>query len=145
VREGDWLLLELVNVSAIPLNVAVLNLRPSLAVAQVFPPPGLGPFLLLEANCRQAVPFRATLPSGLAGGTDVLRVVAALEPFDLGALEMPALLPRSPSRAARQGDPAWIDELAEEGHELASPAFWRTVDLEVELVADSVSGKPSEP
>jgi len=88
---GDWLCLELINASAMPLNIAALDIRPTLEVVQILPSRRMGSYLLLEARQTRCVPLRASLPEGWTRGVDRLRVVASTEPFDLSLLEMPPL------------------------------------------------------
>ncbi len=88
VTVGDWICLSIENLALQALNITILDLRPSLSVAQVYPPPGAGPFLPLDPGEERRLPLRADLPLGIDRGTDVLKVFATLEASDFKWLEL---------------------------------------------------------
>ncbi len=89
VIPGTKVRLTLINRADEPFNIAVLDLQPDWGVTQVFP--AGGPFAVLEPGAPLSLDLEAYLPEGWTEGTDVLKALAAAEPFDPSALKMPPL------------------------------------------------------
>ncbi|MCH9647604.1 MAG: caspase family protein [Deltaproteobacteria bacterium] len=64
----------------------VMNLQPDWGISQVFPGSGSDGYEQLAAGERREIDLRVYLPEGWARGTDVLKVLAATEPFRAGPL-----------------------------------------------------------
>jgi hypothetical protein len=89
VGVGEWLFLRVRNISPRPLNVTVLDLRPSWGVKQVFP--AYQDYESFEPGQEQLLPLRANLPAGYDQGTDVLKAFATFEATNFRWLELPPL------------------------------------------------------
>jgi hypothetical protein len=100
VKVGEWLFLRVKNVSPRPLNVTILDLRPSWGVKQVFP--AYQDYEPFESGQEHLLPLRADLPTGYDGGTDVLKAFATFEATSFRWLELPPLdAPPAPTLAKR--------------------------------------------
>lgn len=108
VKVGEWLFLRVKNVSPRPLNLTILNLRPSWGVKQVFP--AYQDYEPFEPGQEHLLPLRASLPDGYDSGTDVLKVFATFEATSFRWLELPPLdappaqtsVKRSPANALEE-------------------------------------------
>lgn len=89
VKIGDWLYLNLANLSRQPLFFAVLNLRPRWGIRQIFP--SGGDWLVIESGQEEDLFLQASLPGELQTATDRLKVFATLDAVRFDWLEMPDL------------------------------------------------------
>jgi hypothetical protein len=106
VRNGQWVCLRVINRSTRPFNVTVLDLQPSWAIVQAYPPdsdyeelePARGPLI---------IPFQVSLPPRSEGGIETLKVLATIKPTSFRPLLLPPLdqpIPSSsPARGSRRG------------------------------------------
>jgi hypothetical protein len=108
VKAGEWVFLRVKNDSPRPLNITILDLRPSWGIKQVFP--ALQDYEPFEPGQEQLLPLRADLPAGHDSGTDVLKVFATRDATSFRWLELPSLdapsvqapTTRSPANALEQ-------------------------------------------
>lgn len=91
IHVGEWLFLTIVNHSAYPLNVVVLDLAPDWSITQVFPGKGGPAFWTLDGGAERQVQIKSSLADGCEEGIDVLKAIATLGPANFRWLELPAL------------------------------------------------------
>lgn len=100
IEVGDWIFLSIQNTSQSVLNVAVLDLEADWAIEQVHPPDA--PFITLEPNGKEVVPFQLSLPDGYEEGVDIAKVFATVGAANFRWLELPSLDKPIPRASARQ-------------------------------------------
>jgi hypothetical protein len=92
LRVGQWTFLSIENNSDRVLNVAVLDLAPSWAIAYAHPQDTDLNFTPLDPGGEPLeISLRANLSPGYTTGTDTLKVIATVEPTSFRILELPAL------------------------------------------------------
>lgn len=133
VPVGGGLRLVLENAGAVTLNAAVLDLQPDWGIQQIVPYRDAAPWIALEPGCPLEVELTADLPDGLDQGADVLKAVAAVGPFELATLELPAIgTPPGAVRSARRIG------LAHEALRCGAtaPESWTTAEVEVRVARE---------
>ena len=91
IAPGGRFLMRITNRSPRVLNLAVLNLTPSWAVAQIYPGPDDTDYLPIDPGEERWLPtvYTATLRDDYAEGTEVLKVFATLGTTSFRWLELP--------------------------------------------------------
>ena len=102
-RAGGQFLIRIANRSPRVLNLAVLNLTPSWAVAQIYPGPDDTDYLPIDPGEERWLPtvYTATLRDDYAEGTEVLKIFGTLGTTSFLWLELP---PLDQPLAARKGE-----------------------------------------
>ena len=93
IAPGGQFLIRIANRSPRVLNLAVLNLTPSWAVAQIYPGPDDTDYLPIDPGEERWLPtvYTATLRDDYAEGAEVLKVFASLGATSFRWLELPSL------------------------------------------------------
>jgi Caspase domain len=128
LKAGEWLFLRVKNASPRPLNITILDLRPSWGIKQVFP--ALQDYEPFEPGQEQLLPLRADLPDGYDSGTDVLKVFATTTATSFRWLELPALATPPAQIPAMRSPANALEEL------LAMYAAGRATTRDAELACE---------
>ena len=111
VKSGEWLVLSVTNRSSTVLNAVTLDLAPDWSVSGTHPDE---PFHSIDPNGEPwLLPLQASLPPGMEIGTDVLKVIATIDPPPTySTLMLPALGQPIPSnRGGTKGPSNPLDQL----------------------------------
>jgi hypothetical protein len=101
---GDWVILSVENCSTKKVNVIALDLAPDWSVSVTHPSEQFHP---LEPDERWLLPLCVSLPEGIDGGVDILKVIATIGPpppfevLSLPQLDKPVLQSFKKSRSTR--------------------------------------------
>jgi hypothetical protein len=153
LRPGQWTFLSIENRSAQVLNVAVLDLQPDWAISVAEPQETNLDFTPLDPGGQPLlIDLRASLPQGCKSGTDILKVVATLEPARFRALQLPALDQPVAAKGVKRTAGSPLDALLQTvsaerpGIRMMVPAAtpgrgWATAQVEIRTTADTGSGQ----
>ncbi len=103
LREGESLILRIVNHSSVRLDFVLLDLAPDYSITQLLPKRGSFSLLTLDPGEGESVRVRGWLPQGWVHGKDVLKVFATHRAANFRWLELPPLT-RSAPVLEREGE-----------------------------------------
>lgn len=101
LQVGEWLFLEVANLSSRVLNFSVLDLQPDWGISLIFPGRNDSPFWPLDPGAVKMVRIRCFLPNDYQEASDIIKVFATVGTPNFRSILLPPLDQPTPDSTTR--------------------------------------------